>query len=200
MSNFIPRTDRYNCGDIHGDIATLDWYTKVYGNVPFNVPLPNCTTYAYGRTMEIYLQNNYDLSIRTASYNPYWWNANGSHFGDAYTWYNNPSNRWNKGAEAKLGAIACFDTDGSFQGGHVAIVEEINTDGTVNLSESAYGGYMFNYWTNVELIPGRKYAHVGNSTFLGYIYNPLEFNIINSLIYFLLLRKHRKKEVVYVTN
>lgn len=170
---FYPRTSRYQSGDIGGDIANLNHFKYVYGTTLFNVPLPNCTTYAYGRTMEQYIQQGYDISNRTSSYNPYWWNSTGSHFGDAQNWYNNVNNIWNKGSVAKLGAIACWGTNGL--GGHVAIVEKINADGTVNLSESHYGGAVFNYATNQRLIVGQMDSRIGG-IFQGYIYNPLNYD------------------------
>ena len=170
---FYPRTTRYQSGSIIGDIASLNWYKYVYGTTTFNFPLPNCTTYCYGRIMEQYYQQGYDLSVRTASFNPYWWNSTGSHFGNASTWYNSSLNTWQKGGTAKLGAIACWDENG--YGGHVAIVEKINGDGTVNLSESNYGGNMFDYVSNQRLIVNQYDVRVG-SNFLGFIYIPLNYD------------------------
>lgn len=170
---FYPRTSRYQSGTITGDITGLDWFKYVYGTTTFNYPLPNCTTYCYGRIMEQYIQQGYDISDRTSSYNPYWWNANGSHFGDAQTWYNNASNRWGKGSTPKLGAIACWGANGL--GGHVAIVEAINGDGTVNLSESHYGGAIFQYVQNQRLVVGQRDSRIGG-VFQGFIYIPLNYD------------------------
>lgn len=178
---FYPRTTRYQSGTITGDIVNLDWFKYVYGTTTFNYPLPNCTTYCYGRIMEQYIQQGYDISDRTSSYNPYWWNANGSHFGDAQNWYNNASNRWQKGSKAKLGAIACWGANGL--GGHVAIVEAINDDGTVNLSESHYGGAIFQYVQNQRLVIGQMDSRIGG-VFQGYIYIPLSYNGQNNLIFY----------------
>ena len=169
---FIPRLTRYECGDIQGDIANLPWYKYAYGTKLFNVPLPNCTTYAYGRVMEQYKMNGYDLDVRTESYNPYWWNRTGTHFGNANTWYNSRDNIWEKGSVAKLGAIACWNHN---QGGHVAIVEVVHPDGSVDLSESHYGGAMFNYAPNQRLVVGQYDSRI-QGTFQGYIYVPLSYS------------------------
>lgn len=175
MATFYPRTTRYESGSIYGDIAQLNWYKYVYGTRTFKYPLPNCTIYAYGRIMEQYFQNGYDLSVRTDSYNPYWWNSTGSHFGDAYQWYDSPYMQWERGSTPKLGAIACFEEGDKFAGGHVAIVEGVNSDGTVNLSESAYKGGMFNYRTNVRLVVGQIDSYA-SAKFKGYIYIPLNYD------------------------
>lgn len=177
---FYPRTSRYQSGTITGDLANLDWYKYVYGTTLFNVPLPNCTTYAYGRTMEQYIQQGYDINNRTSSYNPYWWNSTGSHFGDAQNWYGNANNRWQKGSKARLGAIACWGANGL--GGHVAIVEGINADGTVNLSESHYGGAIFQYVQNQRLVVGQMDSRVGG-IFQGFIYIPLSYGNTDILPY-----------------
>ncbi len=172
MATFYPRYTRYESGSIQGDFRSLDWYKYVYGTRTFNVPLPNCTTYAYGRTMEQYFQQGRDLSVRTNSYNPYWWNSTGSHYGDAQTWFESTVNTWEKGFVPKLGAIACWGANGL--GGHVAIVERINDDGTVDLSESHYGGALFNLARNQRLVVGQMDTRIGGR-FQGYIYNTIDY-------------------------
>ena len=123
--------------------------------------------------MEQYYMNGYDLSVRTNSYNPYWWNSTGSHYGNAEEWYDSPLMTWERGSVPKLGAIACFDGSNRV-GGHVAIVEAIDTNGKVALSESAYGGTMFHYRTNVVLRVG-EYDSWSRGKFQGYIYIPLNY-------------------------
>lgn len=178
---FYPRESRYQSGDISGDIANLNQYKYVYESKTFNYPLPNCTTYAYGRIMEQYIQQGYNISDRTSTYNPYWWNSNGSKFGDAETWFNDSSNVWSRGATAKLGAIACWGENG--RGGHVAIIEQINADGTVNYSESNYGGSMFVYVTNQRLVVGQRDSRI-DGVFQGFIYIPLEYDGKDKLLFY----------------
>lgn len=89
--------------------------------------------------------------------------------GNAELWYNNTSDGYDRGSTPKLGAVICWYSTRS--GGHVAIVEEIYSDGTINTSNSAYGGKRF-YMK--KLSPPNYY--MGNSyTFQGFIYNPTEF-------------------------
>lgn len=177
---FYPRTSRYQSGTIAGDFSNLDWYKYVYGTTPFNVGLPNCTTYCYGRIMEQYIQQGYNIDDRTSSYNPYWRNSTGSHFENAETWYNDSNNRWTKGSKARLGAIACWGANG--QGGHVAIVESINNDGTINYSESNYGGALFNYVQNQRLVVGQVDSRIGG-VFQGFIYIPLRYGTSDLIFY-----------------
>ena len=128
---------------------------KYYYNSDYNVfqkygyGLPNCTAYAYGRAYEI-LGKEPKLS----------WNGAGQ-------WYDyNRSNGYYKyGSTPKVGAIACWCYSG---GGHVAVIEKIDSNGNMTLSNSEWGGRTFylTYANKNDSNPG------GNSwwTFQGYIY------------------------------
>ena len=111
--------------------------------------MPNCTAYAYGRAYEI-LGKEPKLS---------WYSAE--------TWYdyNRNGGYYNYGRTPKVGAIACWCYNG---GGHVAVVEQINSDGSMVLSNSGYNYLEFylTYANKNDSNPG------GNSwwTFQGYIY------------------------------
>lgn len=90
--------------------------------------LPNCVGYAWGRWREL-LGKKPKLSTNNAED---WWAK---------------SDGYKRGQEPALGAVACwrkgkagYGADGA---GHVAIVEKIDADGTVTLSNSAYGGTRF---------------------------------------------------------
>ena len=116
-----------------------------------NSVLPNCVGYAWGRFMEV-LGSTPKLA-RTNAEN--WYNYN-----DGYE----------RGQEPKLGAVICFakgqagvSSDGA---GHVAIVEQINSDGSIVTSNSDYGGRRF--FTRIFTKP---YSMRGY-TFQGFIYNP----------------------------
>lgn len=107
--------------------------------------LPNCTCYAFGRAWEVTGQYP-KLST-----------------GDAGSWYgyNKSNNYYAYGSTPKAGAIACWS-------GHVAFVESVNSDGTINFSESNWRGrknpeYKFRYLTN-------KNPYSYTSGFQGYIY------------------------------
>lgn len=111
--------------------------------------MPNCTAYAFGRAYEI-LGKEPNLSWYSAQY---WYDHNRS--GGYYKY----------GMTPKVGAIACWSYNG---GGHVAVVEKIDSDGTMTLSNSGWN-YLEFYLTKAnknDSNPG------GNSwwTFQGYIY------------------------------
>lgn len=122
-----------------------------------NSCLPNCVGYAWGRWREL-LGKKPNLST-----------------GNAENWYGYKKDGYKRGKTPKLGAVICWrkgkagnKNDGA---GHVAIVEKINSDGSIVTSNSAYGGSRF--YTKTFKKPyslGSKY------TFQGFIYIPLDFN------------------------
>lgn len=67
----------------------------------------------------------------------------------------------------RCGAVACF-SDNNGGAGHVAIVEEIDVDGNITCSNSAWQSTYF-YITN--LLKNNNYNH-SHFTFQGFIYNP----------------------------
>lgn len=114
--------------------------------------LPNCVGYAWGRFYEI-MGSRPKLSK-----------------GNAEMWFGHTSDGYARGKTPKLGAVICWskgkvgnDADGA---GHVAIVEEIYSDGSILTSNSAYGSTRF----YMKKIPA-NYALSGY-TFQGFIYNP----------------------------
>lgn len=120
--------------------ADNPFYQSGYG-------MPNCTCYAYGRFWEI-LGSKPKLSLS-----------------DAGLWYGY-SDGYERGRKPKLGAVCCWSsTVGG--AGHVAIVEKINSDGSIVISQSAYQST--NWWR--QEIPSTYYF--GDSySFQGFIYNP----------------------------
>lgn len=128
---------------------------KYFYNSDYNVfqkygyGLPNCTAYAYGRAYEI-LGKEPKLS----------WNGAGQWYD-----YNRNNGYYKYGSTPKVGAIACWCYSG---GGHVAVVEQIDSNGNMTLSNSEWGGRTF-YLTYAHK---NDYNPGGNSwwTFQGYIY------------------------------
>ena len=121
--------------------------------------LPNCTCYAWGRFWEIAGgPNGGNLPNGPTTICPY----------DAEYWY-----AWNdgytRGSTPQLGAICCY-ADGDFSGlGHVCVVEEIYSNGSFLVSESALNGYYFR--ASHTVAANGDYGY-GNYTFQGFIYNP----------------------------
>lgn len=115
--------------------------------------LPNCTGWAWGR----FLQENHLTNCSLSR-------------GNAEVWYPYYMDGYQRGQTPKLGAIICWHSTRS--GGHVAIVEVINSDGSIVTSNSAYNGKTFYTKT---LYPPNYY--MGNAyTFQGFIYPPNDFD------------------------
>lgn len=157
-----------------GMSSSTTYYRYIYGTTYPNIGLPNCTFYAYSRTMEFTI-NDYGGSWSNIYHtnNPYWFTGK-STYPDAEGWFSTAQSYglWETGSTPKLGAIACWSGDILGLGGHVAIVEEINQDGTVTLSNSDYDGTYFYVMRNQRPVVGQITDYVGER-FLGYIYNPL---------------------------
>lgn len=146
MATFVKRTTAPETSDYHY-YSENPFYQSGYG-------MPNCTAYAWGRFFELSGERP-ALSL-----------------GDAENWYNYPDG-YARGQIPKLGAVIVWakgeigdDSDGS---GHVAIVEQINADGSIVTSNSAWNSTMF-YMQNI----GNDYSLSGY-TFQGFIYNPVDF-------------------------
>ena len=108
----------------------------------------NCTCYAWGRFFEI-------LGTRPKLYT-----------GNAGTWYGHTEDGYQRGNKPQLGAVACWAKPG--QAGHVAVVEKINSDGSVLFSNSGWKYKLF-YQTT-----GRPSNYMNSSAYIfqGFIYNP----------------------------
>lgn len=114
--------------------------------------LPNCVGYAWGRFMEV-LGRQPKLSLANAE-----------------NWYGYRTDGYERGHLPRLGAVACWrkgkvgvPSDGA---GHVAIVEKINADGTILISESGYRKFKF----RTSVIPPT--CELAGYVFQGFIYNP----------------------------
>ena len=118
--------------------------------------LANCVGYCWARFLESQGVTDCNLSRGNAEN---WWD-----FNDGYK----------RGQTPKLGAVICWakgkphnPDDGK---GHVAFVEQINSDGSILISESGYKSYYF----KTETIKP-PYSKGGTYKFQGFIYNPTEF-------------------------
>lgn len=107
------------------------WYST---NNPYypTYKLPNCTCYVWGRWWEITGTRPTNLSIGDGG--DYW--DDGIAAGIPH------------GSTPQLGAIACWKYD---PWGHVAVVEQINTDGSIVISQSGYPSDYF--WTETLYPP-----------------------------------------------
>lgn len=153
--SFTPRLSAPSASDknwIHTSAGGKNGCIKVSGNSV----LPNCVGYAYGRFMEI-LGSTPKLSRANAE-----------------NWWGNAGDGYKRGQTPQLGAVACWrkgkagvSSDGA---GHVAIVEKINTDGSIVISQSGYKSTRF--WTSTV----KKGYALSGYAFQGFIYNPAVYS------------------------
>lgn len=150
MPEFVQRTTAPDESNSYY-YADNPFYQSGYG-------LPNCTCYAWGRFYEL-SGTRPNLSL-----------------GNAEDWYGY-SDGYSRGQTPRLGAVICWrrgvvgdDSDGA---GHVAIVEQINADGSIVTSNSAYGSTLFYTQT---LTKESGYTWNDAYTFQGFIYNPVIFD------------------------
>lgn len=149
MATFNPRLSAPSTSDlnwIHTSAGGYNYCIKVSGNSC----IPNCTGYAWGRWREL-LGAYHNLSR-----------------GNARLWYGT-NDGYGRGQTPKLGAVACWDSTVG-DAGHVAIVEKINSDGSIVTSNSGYNSTRF--WTQTIKAPyniGSQYK------FQGFIYLPIDF-------------------------
>lgn len=121
--------------------------------------LPNCVGYAWGRWREI-LGKSHNLSLNNAE-----------------NWWGNTGDGYKRGSTPKVGAVICWrkgqagvSSDGA---GHVAIVEEVKSNGDIVVSESHYGGVRWRMYTYTK---SSGYYLSSSHTFQGFIYLPVEFD------------------------
>lgn len=148
--SFTARTSCPDTSDSHY-FSTANPFYPAYAPTPGTLDaLGNCTWYAWGRAYEI-LGSKPQLSTGNA--------------GDWY-YYNSSNEIYGYSPNApKVGAIACWEN-------HVAVVEKVNSDGTIMISESSYKidgvteGIRFRTRDNLS---GSEPDNYGDR-FMGYIY------------------------------
>ena len=111
--------------------------------------LPNCTGFAYGAWM--FTTGTTKCNLPT---------------GDAGNWYRASASAYEEGQTPKVGAIACWSGGVNGQG-HVAIVNHVHEDGTIEIAES---GYYSKIRFMTETLP--KPYNMSGLKFQGFIYNP----------------------------
>lgn len=135
MATFVPRYSENSPVPIRGNpmwYSQNPFYQSGYG-------MPNCTCYAWGRYWEITGERP---NLPT---------------GNAGTWYvNAPARGYKTGRTPALGAILCMGRRG--YAGHVCVVESINSEGTLTVSNSAWRGTFFFLTTNTR---GNNYLPPG---------------------------------------
>ncbi len=139
-ANFTPRTTAPSYSDRY-------WINTAYGGlnecilISGNSCLPNCVGYAWGRAYEI-LGSRPRLAKTNAN-----------------TWYNYTADGYARGSTPKVGSIVCWNFG---QYGHVAVVEKVYSNTSIDISESSYNGARFKY-LNIN-------PYTANPGLQGYIY------------------------------
>ena len=124
--------------------------------------LRNCVGYAYGRFNEIVGAGKmvYLAPVNAEKFIQY---------------MNHKTKGVKSGMTPKLGACMVWQAgktlNGSDGAGHVAIVEQINADGSVKTSESGYNAKKA-FWTQRRDNTNGRWGESKNFKFLGFIYNP----------------------------
>ena len=124
--------------------------------------LRNCVGYAYGRFNEIVGEGKmvYLAPVNAEKFIDY---------------MNHKTKGVTSGMTPKLGACMVWQAgvtkNGSDGAGHVAIVEQINADGSIITSESGYGAKKA-FWTQTRTNANGRWGESSKYTFLGFIYNP----------------------------
>lgn len=119
---FVPRLDDTG-------LRNNPYYYDLNPFYQAGVGLPNCTCYAWGRVYEITNERPDKLSL-----------------GDGNDWYEESiNNGLNGGMTPQLGAVLCthYLIPGEDYGGHVSVVEQINDDGSIVVSNSGYPSSFF---------------------------------------------------------
>lgn len=116
-----------------------EWYTSRNPYYLNGYGLPNCAAYAWGRISEILGE-----PINTCN-------------GNAITFAYEPD--FIPISEPVAGSIMVWG-EGYFNCGHVAVVEHVYKDGSIDISDSSYGGYNFKI---TRLYPNNNYYN-GDST------------------------------------
>ena len=155
MATYVPQLTAYSPDNTYTSV----YYTGTTGGY---YAMPNCVRYAYGRWWALLGQQPLGLNQLGNAEN---WFANARGYSKAAA--------GTSGCVPKLGAIACF-ADGPYSGyGHVAVVEQIFSNGTVTFSNSAYHGSQF------YLVQGNANNNWGYHSayrFQGFIYLPEDFD------------------------
>ena len=159
-----------------------DFYKK--NPFPFNESTGgNCTWYAWGRFCEVWHQVD---KTQGDTANQMW---NGTPNGNACEWVNHVAShpgRFTTGTTPRPGAIICWGYNGRSLGhpGHVAFVEEVFDDGSIEVSQSGWSGGNLR---NQIIAKGdgkvgtKAYKFNSSTYFNGFIYNPIDFVDTNTI-------------------
>lgn len=169
-ASFTPRTTKPETSAIDELENGKYWISTSYGGLNIWSPrypnsedgsvLPNCVSYVWGRFYEI-------LGSKP--------NLNGGNTCNASKFFEYTDDGYERGQTPREGAIICW-SGGLYGGaGHVAIVEEVHSDGSITLSESGWSDSRDTLWRIRGPITNKNGCWGLNDdifNFQGFIYNP----------------------------
>lgn len=163
MAIFTKRLTAPSSTDKHYIHYTKGGYnTCIIVNESTGSVMPNCVGYAQGRLLEILQMTKVNWSLPACN---------------AEDWYDKAQeNGFQVGQTPKLGAVVCWRAGSTHNGadgaGHVAVVEEIKSNGDIVVSNSAWNGTNF-YTKTVTKASGYMYS--SSRPLVGFIYCGIEF-------------------------
>lgn len=165
MSDYTPRTtapETDNKSYIHTSAGGFNRCLHLGGGQV----LANCVSYSWGRWREL-LESDPKLSRRNAE-----------------DWYGYTEDGYKRSQTPKLFAVACWkkgrlqnENDGA---GHVAVVEQVRSNGDIVTSESVYGGERFRSRAYTK---ASGYYLAKGYEFQGFILFPVEIKATEKKVY-----------------
>lgn len=160
---FKPRLTRPEAGNKYYIRKASGGYSHAIKGSPTDKDcdvLHNCVGYAAGRFHEIANRPQFDLVDAV----------------NAENMFNNAKAHGLKtGSDPQLGALIIWQKGATLSGsdgaGHVAVVEQINSDGSIITSESGYGCKNA-FWTTHRERGGGNWGENTSYKFLGFVYQP----------------------------
>ena len=73
-------------------------------------------------------------------------------FGDAWTWWNQATDRFRTGGAPETGSVLVFRPEGRMSRGHVAVVSQILTDRVIQVTHANWGGSRGKVEENVTVV------------------------------------------------
>lgn len=161
---FKPRLTIPEQGNKYYNLQSYGGYATCIKGSPMQTgltALSNCVGYAASRFNEIGAYGCW----KYFNYPP-----------NAEQFYDREVDKLERGSEPQLGAILCWEGIGA-AAGHVAIVEQINTDGSIVTSESGYE-CKTPFWTTKRYNTDGNWQGGKGYKFRGFIYQPQQRNVV----------------------
>lgn len=91
-------------------------------------------------------------------------------FGDAWTWWNQATDKFRTGHRPETGSVLVFEPEGRMTRGHVAVVSDILTDRVIRVTHANWGGSRGKVEENVTVV---DVSNDGDWSAVKVWYNPI---------------------------